>query len=350
MSLQSQVRARLLAGSCLLLLGLWILHGFLVPISWAVVLGITLWPFLEWVNTRIPRPHRSGILPALIVTGVISVLILGPVTFGLLKVIKEIQAIIQLLQQAHQEGLPPPEWLETLPVVGQQAMDLWNHWLGTSDAVKELIHQALSSQLPVYTRQLASLLLHRYVTVLFTLLVLFFVLLHGPTVGRAFLDLSKRTFGDEGVRYAQHALLAVRATVNGIILVALGQGILLGFGYEVVGFEHAALLGIVTGLIALIPFAAKIMSLGAMLVLLAQGHIVMAILFKLYALAVIIVADNYVKPKLIGNAVRLPFIWTLLGILGGVETLGLLGLFLGPTVMAILISIWRDSQDPKTAT
>ena len=63
----------------------------------------------------------------------------------------------------------------------------------------------------------------------------------------------------------------------------------------------------------------------------------------MYGLVIILLADNYLKPKLIGDAVKLPFIWTLLGILGGIETFGLLGLFLGPTIMAILISVWRDS-------
>jgi predicted PurR-regulated permease PerM len=55
-----------------------------------------------------------------------------------------------------------------------------------------------------------------------------------------------------------------------------------------------------------------------------------------------LIADNYVRPVLIGKAVQLPFIWTLLGIFGGMECLGLLGLFLGPALMAVLISIWRD--------
>jgi len=61
-----------------------------------------------------------------------------------------------------------------------------------------------------------------------------------------------------------------------------------------------------------------------------------------YGMVLTLVADNYVRPALIGGAVKLPFIWTLLGIFGGMETFGLLGLFLGPTLMAVLMSIWRD--------
>jgi predicted PurR-regulated permease PerM len=125
--------------------------------------------------------------------------------------------------------------------------------------------------------------------------------------------------------------------------VALGQGVALGFGYAAAGFDHAALMGVITGLIALVPFAAKIISVGASMVLFGEGKLGPGVGLFVYGLLIIILSDNYLKPKLIGNAVKLPFIWTLLGILGGIETFGFLGLFLGPTIMAILISVWRDS-------
>ena len=85
------------------------------------------------------------------------------------------------------------------------------------------------------------------------------------------------------------------------------------------------------------------MSVGAALVLFGEGKIGPGLGLFVFGLLIIILSDNYLKPKLIGNAVKLPFIWTLLGILGGIETFGFLGLFLGPTSMAILISVWRDS-------
>ena len=54
------------------------------------------------------------------------------------------------------------------------------------------------------------------------------------------------------------------------------------------------------------------------------------------------VADHFIRPALIGGATRLPFLWVLIGILGGVETLGLLGLFIGPAAMAVLVMLWRE--------
>ncbi len=343
MTTPAQLKARLWAAAALTLLGLWILHGFLVPLAWAVVLSITLWPLYEGISTRFFSDRPDSILPALILTLAIAAILFGPVTYGLLKIGHEAQSLAVLLQKAHQGGLPAPEWLNNFPLIGKAAADAWSKWLGTSDSVHETLKHLLSSDIPGYTRKFASQVLHRYANVFFTLVVLYFTFQHGRFLGQRVLELCDRIFGDHGSRYTQHAAKAIRATVNGIVLVAAGQAIVLGFGYAAVGFGHVSLLGVITGLISLIPFAAKIMSIGASLVLFAQGKMAAGVGFLVYGLVIIILADNYLKPKLIGDAAKLPFIWTLLGILGGIETFGLLGLFLGPTIMAILISVWRDS-------
>jgi predicted PurR-regulated permease PerM len=106
--------------------------------------------------------------------------------------------------------------------------------------------------------------------------------------------------------------------------------------------NNPALLGAITGIFAMIPFAAKLIFSACSLVLVAEGHIAAGGGLFAYGMILTLVADNYIRPALIGGVVKLPFIWTLLGIIGGMETFGLLGLFLGPTLMAVLISIWRD--------
>lgn len=212
----------------------------------------------------------------------------------------------------------------------------------------ESLHYLLASDLLGYTRNLAVQVLHRSVMAFFTVVALFFVYRSGESVAGRVLELCDRTLGADGSRYALHAAAAVRATVNGIVLVALGQGVALGFGYAAVGLGHASLLGALTGLMAFVPFAAKLVFTGASLVLLSEGQVGAGLGLFIYGLVVVLCSDNYVRPALIGGAVKLPFLWTLFGILGGIETFGLLGLFLGPTVMAILMSVWRDCFMPST--
>lgn len=98
----------------------------------------------------------------------------------------------------------------------------------------------------------------------------------------------------------------------------------------------------------MIPFAAKLIFSACSIVLLADGNLVEGTGLFVYGITLTMIADNYVRPSLIGSAVKLPFIWTLLGIFGGMETWGLLGLFLGPALMAVLMSIWRDWIDTLT--
>jgi predicted PurR-regulated permease PerM len=259
------------------------------------------------------------------------------------------QSLISLIHSAQVEGIAPPLWLETIPLAGAELVHLWNQWLGSAESFKDLAHVLFSSHLPGYTRVLAAFIVHRLASAFFTLVVFFFILLNGDMLKEEVLKKAERLFGENGDRHVRHAANAVRATVNGIVLVALGQGVALGFGFHLAGFQHAALFGVLTSLVALIPFAAKLISFAAALVLISEGAVAAGIAFLVYGLLVVILADNYVKPKLIGNQVRLPFIWTLLGILGGIESFGFVGLFLGPTIMAVLMSIWRDSRKSQTS-
>jgi predicted PurR-regulated permease PerM len=341
MPTHSEFRARLWAAFFLILLGLWILHDFLVPLTWAVILGLATWPLYAKLR-RMFGPRAESVLPSLALTLAVAAILLGPLTYGLVQLGQETQSFARILQEAQKNGLPPPDWLGHIPRLGAWAEQTWIEWFGSSDSARESLRHLLSSDALAYTRSLAAQVLHRYTAAFFTIVALFFVYRNGESVGRRVLLLCGRALGPDGSRYALHAARAVQATVNGIVLVALGQGVALGFGYATAGLQHATLLGAVTGLVAFVPFAAKLMLLGASLVLFSTGHAGAGAGLVVYGLVVILAADNYVRPKLIGDAVKLPFLWTLLGILGGIETFGLLGLFLGPTVMAILMSVWRD--------
>lgn len=344
----TQVRARWAATIAILALGLWTLHGFLLPIVWAIVFSVTLWPLYDAIRKHLSPGPRGVIYAALGMTLGMAMLLYGPVSYGLVRLLKEMQSLISLIHSAQLEGIAPPLWLETIPLAGAELLHLWNQWLGSAESFKDLAHVLFSSHLPGYTRALAAFIVHRLASAFFTLVVFFFILLNAEMLKEEVLKKSERLFGENGDRHVRHAANAVRATVNGIVLVALGQGIALGFGFQMAGFQHAALFGVLTSLVALIPFAAKIISIGAALVLISQGAVAAGVTFLAYGLVVVILADNYAKPKLIGNQVRLPFIWTLLGILGGIESFGFVGLFLGPTIMAVLMSIWRDSRESET--
>jgi predicted PurR-regulated permease PerM len=344
-----EVRARVIGGFLLLLLGAWILHSFLALLIWAVVLAITTWPIYQrLLNVHQFRGHVTW--GALGLTLLIGAIILVPLGYGLSRLIDEAQSLSQVAIEIRNTGIPAPPWLKTLPIIGEWASNFWMKSVGSPAAAEETLHWLSTGGAITYTKNFASQLIHRFLGFLLTLVVLFFVYQHGDGLGRKILATSLRLFGDTGSRYATHAAAAIRATVNGLVLVGLGEGLLLGVGYAFAGFTHPAILGALTGVFAMIPFAAKIIVLSCVLVLMAEGSMVACLSLAVFGVVVILLADNYVRPLLIGGSVQLPFIWTLLGIFGGLENFGLLGLFLGPTLMAVLMSIWRDwTEDANLA-
>jgi predicted PurR-regulated permease PerM len=334
----------MVGGFLLLLLGGWILHSFLGFLVWAVVLALTTWPLYQ----RLLKVRGEGWAPALALTLCIGLIILAPLSYGLTRLIAEAHALGQNLAEAQHQGLPAPAWVQTIPMIGAWAAASWNEALGAPESAKETFHALETGDAIAYVKSFASQVFHRLAGFFISLLALFFLYRHGASLGAQVLDGARRAVGEVGARYAAHAVTAVRATVNGLVFVGLGEGLLLGVGYAVAGLSHPALLGAITGVLAMIPFAAKPVFIGCALVLAAQGQTLAAAGLFGFGLAVIVLADNYIRPALIGGAVKLPFLWTLLGILGGLENFGLLGLFLGPTVMAVLMSIWRDSLAPDS--
>jgi predicted PurR-regulated permease PerM len=136
----------------------------------------------------------------------------------------------------------------------------------------------------------------------------------------------------------------VRATVNGLVLVGLAEGVLLGIGYQFAGVPSAVLWAAATGVLAIIPFGAPLAFGAVALLLLYQGNTAAAIAIVALGAVVLFVADHFVRPTIIGNATKLPFLAVLLGILGGVETLGLIGLFVGPVAMTLFVTLWHEEK------
>jgi predicted PurR-regulated permease PerM len=176
----------------------------------------------------------------------------------------------------------------------------------------------------------------------FTLMALFFLFRDGRSLTRQMRRAGIRTFGRRGERVGQQIIASVHGTVNGLVLVGLGEGVVMGIVYSFCGVPRPTILGAITAVAAIVPFGAPVAAGFAVLLLLTQSAVVPAIVVAASCTLVVFVADHFIRPVLIGGATRLPFLWVLLGILGGLEAWGLLGLFFGPAIMAVLILLWRE--------
>ena len=340
-----QRRTQVVLGLLLLLLGLWTIRTFLPALGWAAILAIATWPLYARVRRRSPPQGHDILWPAFF-TLAVALLFLIPLAIAAIQIAREARTVIGLVEEARRTGLPAPDWLPGLPLAGSAAASWWAENLATSAGASQLIERLNHGAVGAYTRSLGGQLLHRGVVFGFTLLTLFFLYRDGAWLVGQLRRVGERAVGPHGERVGRQMIASVHGTVDGLVLVGLGEGVLIGIAYAFAGVPHPTLFGAATAIGAMIPFGAGAVFGIAALVLLTQGAVGAAIAIVVFGSVVVFVADHAIRPALIGGATKLPFVWVLLGILGGVETFGLLGLFLGPAVMAALHMLWRDWADP----
>ena len=334
-----QRNARLLLVLLLAALGLYIIQGFLPALIWAAILAIALWPLYGRAVRAWPKGEH-GALPAAFTAAVALVFVI-PLLLIAVQISRDAHDFLEWLHSVEQSGFAAPSILAHVPF-GTQVQTWWSSNLARPFDSGDLLHRLDRTSVVSLTRRLGAKFTHLLVIFAFTLLTLFFLFKDGRRLAAQGLVASHRLFGPRGEHIAAQMVASVHGTVDGLVLVGIGEGVLMGIAYLFTGVPHAVLLGAVTAVAAMIPFGAVVAFGGASLFLMAQGSIGLGALVFGLGLIVVFVADHFIRPVLIGGATALPFLWVLLGILGGVETFGLLGLFLGPAVMSALILLWRE--------
>jgi predicted PurR-regulated permease PerM len=337
---RGQRRAGLAALLLFAMLGLWTLRLFLPALGWAVILAVSLWPWRERAVAFWPG-GADFTWPALF-TLTVALFFVLPLVMVAQAVAIDGRFALQWIIDVRAHGLPLPGFVAHLPA-GAAIGAWWQAHLATSAAFGNLHLPGGVGESPLGEGQhLIGLVLHRLVFAIFLLLILFFLMRDGERVAISLRTGCERAFGRAGVNVAMQALRAIRGTVNGLVVVGFGEGVLLGVVYELCGAPHAALLGLLTGLLSVVPLGSVVAAAVAGGLLAAAGQMAAAVVVAVIAAVVIFLADHFVRPVMIGDATRLPFVVVLLGILGGIEAWGLIGLVVGPALMAVLMLLWRE--------
>jgi predicted PurR-regulated permease PerM len=336
----------------LVLLGAWMLQHFLSALCWAVVLAIGTSKLYDRWRLRFRGSHKD-IWAALTFTTLVGLILIVPLAYGGIAAVREALSLLHHLRDS-QEPPELPQWLLQLPMVGDSIKGVWDelmsqlgaHALGEHGGGDRTEVPNAAMQIKPAMFQFARLvrteLLRRLSTLVFTLLTLYFVYLHRDALARDVPRVSRRLFGPTVEGLLTRMVEALRATVDGIVLVAVAEGAIMAGVYAVAGAPHPILFGAVTGVFAMVPFAAPVAFGVVALIVGTQGAVGAAISVLIAGSILLFVADHFVRPLIIGEGAKLPFLWVLLGILGGIESFGLVGIFLGPALMAVLVSVWRS--------
>lgn len=325
-----------------LLAGIYFLSGFLVPALAALIIGLATWPLFQ----RLVRAFggRTTLAATLALVAVIVILVV-PLSLALSYAIKEAGNFFAWALAANKHGVDVPAWIMSLPMVGERLAEYWRTYLGKPHALGALVEIVSGEHLGNIYRMVLSATGNAFqllLTVLFMLITLFFVYKDGTRMVGQLDILGERVLPARWQRFSRVVPATVSSTVTGMCLIALGEGVVLGLAYWVAGVPSPVLLGVITGFMALVPGGAPLSFTLVSLYLVGSGHLVAGIGLFVWGTVELFIVDKTLRPRLVGGPVKLPFLPTFFGLVGGVKTMGIVGLFVGPVLMALLVAIWRE--------
>lgn len=394
-------------GALLLLLigGFTILKPFMTAIMWSVILGFSLWP-AQRLLTKWFRGRRT--LAAVVVAISVATLLVGPIV--LLGVgLADDAAILGTTTKKWIESSAsqPPPWLKKVPLVGERVETYWvefsqdrKRWLEQIDkGMKDvplkakpvdengdIIDGAEASAADVIADELNKPLVMNPVSpeekllederifellgktlgwarswlvgatfgvvmgvlqIVMSILLTFFILRDGDGLGARVAVAASRIAGVRGQHLIKVAGSTVRGVVYGIIGTAVAQGVLAGLGLGLAGVPAAALLGVLTFFLSAVPVGPPLVWIPATIWLFSTGNTGWAVFMLLWGTFVVSGVDNIIKPYLISHGAKIPFVIVFMGVIGGALAFGLVGVFLGPTLLAVgyrVVEEWSSAQ------
>lgn len=323
----------------LLLLAFLILQPFLVPVTWAGILVYVTWPLYLRMRQRLRgRPNFS----ALLMTLFLSLVLILPVVWVLLLMRSELalgyQKIMAQLNQGHIELSPE---IRQIPWLGERLSAFFDK-LNADPAAFQAQIKSWNEWVVAHATNLVGGVGRNVAKLGFALLTAFFFYRDGEAVMVQTREVLQGMLGPRVQGYVQAIGATTRAVVYGIVLTALAQGILAGVGYAAAGVASPVFLGAVTTIVAMIPFGTPFAWGSVAIWLLVQGHLWPAVGLTLWCVLVVSWVDNIIRPLVISSATKIPFLLVMFGVLGGLGAFGMVGLFLGPVVLAVMVAVWRE--------
>ncbi len=326
----------------LLAAGVYFFSDFLVPVLAALIIGFASWPlYSRWVDVC---KGRTTLAASLALVVIILVLVV-PLSVALYYSINEASNLVAWLLKANRMGVEPPAWIVALPLAGDRLGTYWTDYLGQPHALGTWIEMISGQNIGNIYRVVLSATgnaFHIMLTVLFMLITLLFVYKDGHRMMGQLDTLGERILPLRWNRFSRVVPATISATVTGMGLIAIGEGLVLGVAYWIAGVPSPVLLGVVTAFMAMIPGGAPLSFTLVSLYLVGSGHQLAGFCLFAWGAVELFIVDKTLRPRLVGGPVKLPFLPTFFGLVGGVKTMGFVGLFIGPVLMALIVAIWRE--------
>ena len=325
-TLTRRVILALLLGA-LFMLGYLVLGWFIAPAIWAAILAYVTWPLYTRLRSVM---HGYAMTSAVVMTLLLTTAFVLPLLWLITLMQREFVIAYQAASAYMSDGPHRlPDLITSLPWIGSRLQ----HFLDqiTTDPA------ALRDQLASLARQWQGEL-----GLGFALLTLVFVYRDGESLLDQVRRVLRRFLGTRVDGYIVAIGNTTTAVLYGLVLTALAQGLLAGVGYWFAGVRAPVLFGALTALIALMPFGTPFVWGALGLWLLFSGQTLQGIGLLLWGTLVVSSVDNLIRPLVISTATQIPFLLVMFGVIGGLAAFGLIGMFIGPVIVAVLLAVWRE--------
>lgn len=326
----------------LLLVAAYFFKDFLIPVLVALIIGFASWPLYQRLHEALGE--RDALASGIAILVIVLVLIV-PLSFAFSLAFQEFRQWGGWLIEVNRTGLPVPPRIAALPGIGPWLAAVWQDNLASPHGVGEVIRLVSGEQIGNLYRlglSFSGKAINLLLGLLFMLITLFFFYKDGKNLSRQLDVIGERVLPYRWQRFSRVVPATVSSTVLGMGLIAIGEGLVLGVAYAIAGVQSPVILGVITGFMALVPGGAPLSFTLVSLSLGFSGHTGAAIGLFLWGTLELFIVDKTLRPRLVGGPIKLPFLPTFFGLVGGAKTLGLVGLFLGPILMALLVAIWRE--------
>lgn len=333
----------LLAGlgvAVLLVTAFWIVRPFLVAAIWAAAIVIVTWPALLRLQVWLRGSRSAAIAVTLLL---LLLLVAVPLTFAVAAIVVHAGDLVARIEAvATFDVATAPSWLTALPLVGERIGTAWHEIAGNGG-------EAAWRRLAPYGTTLLGWLVGRignfgYQTIQFalTLVLAAFIYAHGEALAAGVAHLTQRLWGASGESLVPLTTRAIRGVALGVCLAAAIQSVLAGIGLAVAGVPFAGLLTGVLFLLCLAQIGMLVVLIPAVIWVFWSGDTAAGVLLLVWSVAAAVL-DQFLRPILVGRHADLPALLIFIGVVGGLVAFGLLGIFVGPVVLAVayaLLSAW----------
>ena len=323
----------------LLFLSFSVLKYFIVPVVWAAIIAYMTWPLYQRVlRTCKQRSTLSATLMILLVVLVVGL----PVIFAIFLLQHEGRNLYYELQKQVFSGhVNVPDFIRQLPFIGKEVSRTLRELNNDPNSMIQSVQLWIQGHLN-YGKVLLNEVSKNIFKLCFAIMSLFFFYRDGPMILGQVSRALEMVIGPRVHHYLATISDTTRAVVYGIGLTAIAQAILAGISYFVAGVPNPMVLTIITFLLALIPFGPPVAYTSVALWLFSQGQTIEAVGVMAWGVCIVSTADNVIRPLVISGATQIPFLLIMFGVLGGLASFGMVGLFVGPVILAVLLAIWRE--------